>query len=566
MIYDILDIFRKEYEAKGDKLILDNYVLKDGFYVKIHENHRAEYFIFMNDKKQENKALCLKDLEGNIRQEMFEWFTPRDYYSGYLNSNKSFYDKKIHNINYLSFFVKIESFNEKSEKKLNLASIKGQFLSLLNYKKFTKKEEKSILKTFQDKINHCNRKKEVAKNYRYIENNIHHIVSLASDAGVNNYIKIFFDASVDKYADESTFYYAIKIFNDIGYSQKIADAIFGLSDSNMGLNSKKPYLEHKTRKINAPFMILNNDALLTKKFFDWLKFQNTTNKYPLDKTKEGKYLFIDRDYKEKDLITDFDYLPAIVEKLQEPIKMKNYLNIHNNEDFEMVELGHLENTIDEIFYNKQLKNNYFRDDLKVSDFVSKKLQQLIFKTKYAMVNYFKKFDEREFYQVVKKYGTDFVVEHLRHNREYRAKESLNLKFSLLHHKGEMVMDINSMQKKMIEKLDTSDYTQLDTVEFCYLAGQVAKYLLTKSKSGKKDADMLEPFLRAKNVKKLKEEIKFTFFKYKHEIGLNQTKFNNGLSLITAYDENDASIDQDAFLVGILSQNLFYMKKEGGSDE
>ena len=72
--------------------------------------------------------------------------------------------------------------------------------------------------------------------------------------------------------------------------------------------------------------------------------------------------------------------------------------------------------------------------------------------------------------------------------------------------------------------------------------------------------MLEPFLRAKNVKKLKDEIKFTFFKYKHEIGLNQTKFNNALSLITAYDKEEP-MDSDSLLVGVLSQNLFYMKKE-----
>lgn len=99
----------------------------------------------------------------------------------------------------------------------------------------------------------------------------------------------------------------------------------------------------------------------------------------------------------------------------------------------------------------------------------------------------------------------------------------------------------------------------------YLCGQVAKYLLTKSKSGKKDADMLEPFLRAKNMKKLKDEIKFTFFKYKHEIGLNQTKFNNAVSLITAYEEDEA-VDSDSFLVGVLSQNIFYMKKGESEDE
>jgi hypothetical protein len=47
MIYDVLEVFRKEYEGKGDKLIFDNYALKE-----------------------------------------------RDYYSEWLNANKTFYDKK----------------------------------------------------------------------------------------------------------------------------------------------------------------------------------------------------------------------------------------------------------------------------------------------------------------------------------------------------------------------------------------------------------------------------------------------------------------------------------------
>lgn len=557
MIYDVLEVFKKEYEQKGDKLILDNYQLKDGFYVKVSNDEELEYYIAKTVKKEKK----FQNLEGIDANDVFDWFKERDYYSGYLNSNKAFDDKKIHNVNYLSFFVKVESFNEKGEKQLNKNAIKSQYLSLLNYKKFKKKEEVAILKNYQSFLNMSNRKKDLAKKYRFIENSISAIVDTAKLNQVENYIKIFFDAPIESYKSESEIYYAIKIFNDITYSQKIDNGIFGLSDSNMGLNSKKPYLEHKTKKTIAPFMILDSDAVLIKKFFDWLKFQEYDNKYPIREN-----IFINRDFKEKDMVQDFDYLPLKIEKFDDAIRIHNYLKISNKEDDLINELWQLENVVDEVFYNKQLKHNYFRDDLKVSDFVSKKLQQLIFETKYAMVNYFKKFDEREFYQVVKKYGTDFVIEHLRQNREYRAKESLNLKFSLLHHKGELIMDINSMQKKMIEKLETSDYTHLDKVEFCYLAGQVSKYLLTKSKSGKKDADMLEPFLRVKNVKKLKEEIKFTFFKYKHEIGLNQTKFNNALSLITAYDDNDLSIDQDAFLVGVLSQNLFYMKKEGGLDE
>jgi len=332
-----------------------------------------------------------------------------------------------------------------------------------------------------------------------------------------------------------------------------------LSNDNMGLNSKKPFFEHKTKKLTTPFMITPQMAMHSKMFFDWLAMQpyktNLLNNMFLNKHLENG----------KAIINDFDYIPIKIEKLKSSIVIKNYLQIKDKEDFEINELHILENIVDEVFYNKQLKHNYFRDDLKVSDFVSKKLQQLIFETKYAMVNYFKKYNSKEFYQVVNKYGSDFVLEHIRQNREYRAKESLNLKFSLLQHKGEDIMDINSMQEKMIKKIETSDYEALKSDEFFYLCGQVSKYLLSKSKSGKKDADMLEPFLRAKNVKKLKDEIKFTFFKYKHEIGFNQTKFNNAMSLITAYEGEEMN-DSDSFLVGILSQNLFYMKKEENKNE
>ena len=38
MIYDLLEVFRKEYEEKGDKLILDNYELKEGLYIKVNSD------------------------------------------------------------------------------------------------------------------------------------------------------------------------------------------------------------------------------------------------------------------------------------------------------------------------------------------------------------------------------------------------------------------------------------------------------------------------------------------------------------------------------------------------
>lgn len=565
MIYDLLEEFNKIYEKEKDNLILGNYQLKDGLYVVVHENSEIEYFIYKFEKGIEDKTLSLKDLNGNRRKEHYFDLTQKDYYSGYLNSNKSLYDKKIHNVNYLSFFVKVDSFISKDAKKLlDFDAIKGHFETFINYSKFTKKEEVNILKNYQEKFQDENRKNKILHNYQFIMENIQKFKDIALENGVTNYIKVFFKAPIKEYMKESEIYYAIKIFNDITYSINIGEDVYGLSDSNMGLNAKKPYLEHKTKKTIAPFMVERDNALAIKKFFDWLKYQKYQNKYP-----NGEQFFLNRDYKEKDMITDFDYLPIKISKFDDSIYFKNHLQVFENkqliDDDTIDSLGALEQIVDEIFYNHQLISNYFGD---VYNKLDKSFANLIYITRNAMINYFKKYDDRAFYQVIEKNGTDFVLEHLRHNRELMAKKSLNLKLSLQHHKrkntlhGENIMDIKAIQTKMISKLESSDYVSLEAQEFFYLCGQVVKYLLSQSEAHEKTADMLEPFLRANNAQKLKHDIEFTFFKYKHKISLNHLKFNNAMSLIMAYENEDKlSKYMDNFLVGVLSKNLFFMKKE-----
>lgn len=557
MIYDLLEVFKKDYQEHGDKIILDNYVLKDGLYVRANQDNSLDYFIYQLDKKVEQKDNCFKDLDGNIQPQAIQWFKERDYYSYYLNSNKAFYDKKIHNVNYLSFFVKVESFIN-PEKLLKDDAIKVQYDSFSDYKKFTKKQEKEILTTYRNYLDADSRQKDIQDKYIFLKDNIKQIVDIAVQNEISNYIKIFFNKPIEEYRKETEIYYAIKIFNKIDYSRKLTDKVVGLSDSNMGLNGKKPYLEHKTRKIIEPFMVTDNDALMIKRFFDWLKFQDYQNKYP-----NGEQFFINRDNKEKDLIIEFDYLPDKIDQFDDSIDVKNHLQLVKDkqilDDKEVNYLYELENLVNEVFYNGQLKNNYFGDVYKKLD---KGFANLIYITRDAMINYFKKYDDRYFYQVIENYGSDFVIQHLRKNRELKAQESLNLKFSLLQLKGKDIMDIQAMQDKIKQKLDTENYDALNTDEFFYLSGQIAKYLLNQSEAHEKKSDLIEPFLRSNNAQKLKKDIEFTYFKYKHKINLNHIRFNNAMSLVMSYDHKDKlSSNMDSFLVGLLSSNIFYHKQE-----
>lgn len=553
MIYDLLDVFKKEYNKYGDKLIIDNYTLKDGLYIKVKKDNSIEYFIFQNDKKEKNKENCFTSLDKTIMKIDYEWFKQIDYYSEWISANKMFYDKKIHNINYLSFFVKIESFICKDKKKLlKDDAIKNHFNSFINFNKFIKKEEKEILQKYKSRFQDDDRKKDILEKYEFIENHINKFIEIVQENGITNYIKIFFDEDVEKYKQESEIYYSFKIFNDISHSKTIEEYFYGLCDSNMGLNAKKPYLEHKSRKIVSPFMVLDSDALMIKSFFDWLKFQDYQDKKPL-----GKQFFINRDYKEKDLIVEYDYLPVDINKFDESIIFKNYLKIMKNKmlvDSDTINsLEQLEQIVNEVFYNNQMISNYYGEVYKKLD---KYFANLIYLTREGMRNYFKKFDNRAFYQIISKYGTDFVLEHLRKNREFSAKKSLNLKLSLLQYKGEKVMDIEKMQMDIKKKLDSNNYDSLQNDEFFYLSGQIVKYLLFQSESYEKKADMLEPFLRANNSLKLKKDIEQIYFKYKHKINLNHVKFNNAMSLIMAFEEKIKLLNNmDTFLIGALSENI-----------
>jgi len=554
MIYDLINVFA-EYGSSDDKLILDNYELKEGLYIKVLSN--GDYEAFLTKKK--NRELIFSDINEGLSYTAYEWFKERDYYSSYLNSNKAFHDKKIHNINYFTLFVKTESFiNEK--KLLKRDAIKEQYKYLCNYKKFKKPQEKEILEEFKEYLSNINRKKDIIKKYRWIKENLDSIVSLAKEKDIKNYIKIFFDEPIKKYQDESNIYYAIKIFNDIGFSKTIEDEVFGLSDSNMGLNAKKPFLEQKTRKEKSPFLIKKEDALFAKKFFDWLKFQKFMDKKPLSDA-----FFINRDFRDKDLIIDFDHIPITINKLVEPIIIKNHLLITKGkvmlEDETIIYLNQLEDKVDEILYNRQLKNNYYGEVYKKLD---NNFASLIYSTREAMINYFKKYDDRAFYVVIKKYATYLAIEHLIRSRFLQAGLSLNLKFSLLKNKGEEIMDIKKMQESLNDRLLENDYKELNSNEFFYLCGQIARYLSNQSEKLEKKGDMLESYLRANNSQKLKRVIEMEYFKYKHSIGLNFVKFNNAMSLIMAYEDNEKlslSKNMDSFLVGVLSDNIFYMKSE-----
>lgn len=561
MIYDILEVFKKEYEKSGDELILGSYSLKDGLYVIINKDKTLSFF----EAKTVKQEKLFANIDGKQDSRAFEKLKVWDYYSSYLNSNKALFDKKVHNINYLSYFFKAENSEYVKDK------IDEHFAILSDFSKFKTKQDKEILEKYQEVFKDELRKEDILQKQNTLKENFDEIIELSKQKEIKNYIKIFFEEDLKIYQKESEIYLALKIFNDSKYNEIVDDKIYGLSNANMGLNSKKPYLENKTKKLNVPFLIENSDALMLKKFFDWLKIQpyRDENKKAIDRYLDEHFYIQKQSKNDEAEISDFDYIPLKSDDAKKHFKIiqvKNYLRIRNKntyllEDYKINELWSLEEKVDELFYNRQLKNNYYGEVYKQLD---KDFSLLIYMTRDSMINYFKKNNENSFYQAINKYGSRFIELHIKKGRFLQASLTLNLKLSLLskEYKGKKIMNIKSMQENMQEKLLESSYSQLEKDEFFYLCGQVIRYLLNQSEKHDKKHDMLEPFLRANSIKKLKADIKSGFFKYKHKIPLNFTKFNNALALIYSYEiEDKVSKNKDFLMIGILSDNIFYMKKE-----
>lgn len=155
MIYDILEIFSKEYEKYGDRLILGNYHLKDGLYFLIDDKSSEIKKFIKSSKKQEH---FFNDEDGNsAMMDSYEWFKERDYCSNVINTGKALDapKKSIHNNNYLTLFMKIEEFMQ-----VDFDHVESKlFRKVLSFKDFKTKEEKRILEDFCEYISRYSRKK-----------------------------------------------------------------------------------------------------------------------------------------------------------------------------------------------------------------------------------------------------------------------------------------------------------------------------------------------------------------------------------------------------------------------
>ncbi|ALF22815.1 hypothetical protein CJ209_10610 [Fusobacterium nucleatum] len=573
MIDEALEVFRKIYDKEEEKLVVNKHIPKDGTYILV--NIKSGKIIEKLNISYDKKA---KKVDGEFNQ-YYSYFKAFDYYSNLVDMNKPMDPKKtIHSNQIYSFFIKKDSIREN---KLTKAIIEGYKKNLLNpEEKYNSKEAKELYKNIAEKLSKIE-KNIVEDIFLWIEDNVNE--NLLDNDNKKDYLKIFFvednlDKSLELFRNEHKRYLIPNIFNSNDYNRRIGETIYGLSNNNMGLNSKKAFLENKTRRVSTPYLVNTDEILLQYAFYNYL----------LPEVKQGNYFIyfleneiIPKTYKEgcpngakyllnasysKDV--DIKNFNVISKNSSEEISINFKEILHQKKkDTDEIEYGNLNkekmmNNINKIlFYNSLLGNFLLNDgDLDIKDIEIKKL---LMKYRNAFYKWFYLNDETEVKRNIKKIYLDAVMVAIGNGYFFKASQQLDFGFCLekyFYGKSELMEEIMNVKEVFLNHtLSEEDWEFSNDEEYFFAVGQILAYINYMRNSKAKSLNFIKQLTFVKNIDVLKEKIKKIVISYSHIFETKNKKINRTISNISLYQPKEIRID--ILLAGFTADIIFFKKRE-----
>lgn len=573
MLKDVIRTFEKEYKAKGDDYITDSYVPEDGEYIIVDASEEEFKLLDRVIIKQDKNT---KEID--ITNQYFKFICKADYMSKYLCSNKALTNKNISSNNYLAFFVKKE--NVHNGKITN--DIIEKYYSVLKDPliKYTKLKQKQLYEEVEKK-NGKPDEKRIEKIEEWIKDNIYELVPKGSRD--KSYLKILFYYDLEEYRKESEKYILTNIYNSNDFNVTIDEQIYGLPNDNMGLNSKKPYLENKSRKEKVPYLLSQEEVLIQKKFFDYLmnqvsigktniyidedKIKSLYNDEMLEEDFSGYYLRIKKGMEVE--IHDFDTIGLYKPNIK-PLNLINTLQLKDSKISygKVSTLKSLRNLVNEVFFNKFLASNYFAEpkDLNINDSCLKR-NLLLART--TLFRWFYKGNSNSVWKILDTTSLDLIKGSINNGYLKKASDQFNLRVSLRNYYegGESMADILINIKNLLRSKINENETQTieNDNEYWFAVGQLASYFISLSKSKNKMNSLANPIINAKTDTRVKEELRKMYKKYNYVINTGNKRFKNLFAMVSSY-RPEGNIDEDLIIAGYLHSNLIYEKSiEGGSE-
>lgn len=583
MLRECVEIFTEIYNEKGEKFITDSYELEPGDYFIVKSNGSYRHTKIERTKKIEENS--------NRRTiEDYEYLAERDYLSRLLDMNKPIDGKKqIHSNNYLSFFVKN---NVLSEKKKELEESIEKYYEILKnpFLKYDKGEKKRVYAQLEEKLGKPSEEK-IQKNYEWIKENLYKIKEEIKDG--KEYIKIFFDEDIEEYKKENERYVIPNIYNSVDYNVIINDETYGLPNNNLNLNSKKPYLENKTRKekYTVPYLLNEEEVFKQKKFFDYIYNMANSGKrniYISSDKKEiiplgnreslsddftGYYLRIRKD-KSESAIERYDIIPNYKAEIYPEIKILDCLG---NGDKGKLEYGssinknsELAAILNNLLFNGKLYGIIFENlkDLKIFD---ERIKNIANQYKEVFFELVYKGDMKKFADNYRKIFLELIKNSLC-KKDYitEAYDMFNLMASIGDSiKKERGMTVNKHQeiKEKFRNIFETGVGEIENdEEYFFALGQLAKFLISRNRITVKTHELAVRVIESRDIEGLKREIYKFFVKYAYDIGFYSTKFNTLYERVLGYEPESKKINTDRLLGGYLSDSLIYEKSTKEENE
>ncbi|WP_148552150.1 type I-B CRISPR-associated protein Cas8b/Csh1 [Paraclostridium bifermentans] len=573
MLKDCIEVFTKEYDKYGDKLILDNYIPSDGKYILLSTEGQSDFKIEYSIDIKYNKKTG--EVEGRNNTH-FNEICNYDYNSKLIDMNKPIDSKKIiQGNNYLSFIIKKESL---SNGKLTEEIIDNYYKILSNpYLKYTKTKAKQIYETVESQLEEIDQEL-LNKIKNWIKDNVFNLKELGIDITGKDYLKIFVIVPIEMYITEGKRYLIPNIYNSNDFNEKVEGTLYGLPNDNMNLNSKKPYLENKTRKVKVPYIVDNKDILLQKKFFDYLMNYATKGKTNIYLNEHGIKSFENGELPEADFegmymrikkgkeveIHSYDLVTSYKYKLSKSLNFKDVLSLQDKSKSDLQYSScknrkDLQFIIDNVFFSKYLINNYYTEakDISLKDSVIKRNLLL---SRQAIFNWIYKGNENGVYGVLNKVSLDLIKNSItkgdtpRASHQFNLRQAINNYFKGGNDMGDIVLELKNNLRTKINCADTNSFESDE--EYYFSVGQFVNYLLSKSKGKKRLHSLANPFINAKNNEVIKEKLRNLYKRYNYDIDMYGRRVNNLYAMIVSY-EPQGKVNQDMIIAGYLHSNLIY---------
>ncbi|ARF67743.1 hypothetical protein B7C51_07715 [Paenibacillus larvae subsp. pulvifaciens] len=622
MLKDMAESYQLAVQ-KFPNLIFDQHMLKEGLYLRLRVDKSWEE----QSEAFEGNHLIIQPKEEQHPEnvDLYDWFTRRDYYSSLVAMNKPVdSNKQIHSNNPFALYVKREVFLGEKSGKFSMQENVTRFLNI-TYPDEVKRKWKELLPAgkvkntqdietffmqteYADALHYLTsdfRQKWMERITRWYASNLNALTGFLRQIPFKNYVKLYFTTdfptSSDQlpceqlYAYEYTLYTIPKISNKNDYNQMIKGTIFGLPSFNINMNGKKPFLKHRTMRVQVPIRVSLEQAMLIKQTAEWLmsKPKYITNKfaYTSDFTFERSiepegtfHIYVDGKDNE---VVSFENVPFPSE-FNLCIYQKNILQLRDHEgnlkpDKELKSTEEVQKTISSSFFRGRMSGQFLYDEPKAksNDFTSV-MAALFMQSKQAFHDWLFKGTAISLRPLFSRLTLRLLEEQLLYvepAQQSQNKKVLDLRwladaFNLrlciadyLNKEGSRTMTnrITEVMTSLKQKFSQDGMSVCgNDDEFYFLTGQLAFYLKSQSETQNKTGDLLSPFLVAKRSEQLKKKLEDAYILHKHKIKLNHAKFNKAFSNIFGYKPDGHELTGDAremFLAGLFADNWFYEKPE-----